>query len=292
MRTHPQFRRSTITAVVAIVIIGVTFSGVAFAQLAPPSSYYGEVTSADGTDAPTGTVIVAVADGSVQDDITVQSAGEYGNPDENEYLRVPSDFDTVTFHIGSADGPQADPPGAVTPESNVTQKDLTFPNGAFDDGGDSTPPEEPTKSLTPEPTTTPDDGSDSTETPTPEPTKTPTDDSEDSPNSSSSSGSESASSSSDGGDSHSTTLASTDETTETAIPGDEQPEANTPDSTDEDDKLTSVNEPTETDGTTTTVAQQQSKTDNPTTATDVPGFTAITGLVAFFAGLLFVRVRR
>jgi len=134
---HTNWVRIIAGIMVAVMVLSAVGAGVAFGQVvAPPSSYHGDAVTEDGTDAPSGTTIVAVVDGTVEDSITVSTVGEYGSPDKKEFLRIPSSSGSVTFHVGSPSGPQADPPGTVTNiENGVERRDLTFPAGAFTSGG-------------------------------------------------------------------------------------------------------------------------------------------------------------
>ena len=129
----PTLRQWTVIVLSAVAILGFAAIGAntAFAQPAPPNSYYG-VAEADGTLAPEGTTIVAVANGAKQGSITVGSNGEYGSSD-GEKLSVDSDIDSeVTFHVDTVDGPQADQTDS-DPTAEVEELDLTFPEGAFSD---------------------------------------------------------------------------------------------------------------------------------------------------------------
>lgn len=136
------------TLAVVMIAVAVVVSGgaaVATAQEDPPgepASFYGSVGDADGTSAPAGTTIYAVAiaeDGgtSVEGSITVETVGEYGGSDAtDEKLRVDSNAGTdVRFHVGSADGPQSQ--STYDLESGVYEQDLTFPSGTFGDTDDS-----------------------------------------------------------------------------------------------------------------------------------------------------------
>jgi len=145
--------------------------GAVTGQAVPPNAYYGAAVSESGTNAPAGTVIVAVANGDVQDEITVQTAGEYGGSDPtDDKLRVSSDIDAeVTFHIGDADGPVAAETDS-NPESEVEQLDLTFSSGSFGNPTPS-PTQTPTATATPAPTEAP---TPITETPTATETETQT----------------------------------------------------------------------------------------------------------------------
>jgi hypothetical protein len=160
---------------VLVLVVSATGAGIgqSLAQTAPPNSYYGTAESSTGTEAPEGTTIVAVANGEVQDSITVDPAGRYGSSEPTgDKLRVSSDVDSeVTFHVGDADGAQAtesDP----DPEGEVEQLDLTFPAGTF--GG-------PTSTPAPAETATPTETETETATPTETETDTPTETETDTP---------------------------------------------------------------------------------------------------------------
>ena len=146
-------RRLVASAALAVLLIAAgVVAGPTLGQTAPPNAYYGAAVSSTGTDAPVGTTIVAVADGEIQDSITVGTAGEYGGSAPTaDKLRVSSDVDsTVTFHVDGPDGAKAaetDP----NPTGEVEELDLTFPGGTF---GGSTPPPTETESQTETETTT------------------------------------------------------------------------------------------------------------------------------------------
>lgn len=167
--------RYWIGIVALVIVVSATGAGIgqSLAQTAPPNSYYGTVESSTGTEAPAGTTIVAVANGKVQDSITVDTAGQYGSSEPTgDKLRVSSDIDSeVTFYIDDADGAQAsesDP----NPETEVEQLNLTFPAGTFG-GPTSTPTPTPTETATPTATSTPTETATPTATPTPTETATP-----------------------------------------------------------------------------------------------------------------------
>ena len=141
------------TAFVALLVATGVVAGPTLGQTAPPNAYYGAAVSSTGTDAPVGTTIVAVADGEIQDSITVERAGEYGSSDPTaDKLRVSSDVDsTVTFHVDGPDGAKAaetDP----NPTGEVEELDLTFPGGTF---GGPTPAPTETETATPTESDTP-----------------------------------------------------------------------------------------------------------------------------------------
>ena len=125
-----------------VVVVAVSGASVAVAQEdgAPgePVSFYGDVQDAAGVDAPSGTTVYAVVNGSVEDTITVQTAGTYGGSGAtDDKLRVDSNAgEKVRFHIGSPDGPQSKSTYALEP--GVYEEDLIFPAGAFEDGDDGT----------------------------------------------------------------------------------------------------------------------------------------------------------
>lgn len=131
----PGLPRRTVTALLALVILAPALAGfapqLADAQTAP-NAYYGSVYSDSGHPAPEGTVIVAVvgSNDDVADSITVESTGEYGGSGGlDDKLRVESDIDRVTFHVGDADGPKASE--TDNPEPETERLALTFPAGTF-----------------------------------------------------------------------------------------------------------------------------------------------------------------
>jgi len=120
--------------VVCAVVCSIAVTGVA-GQTAPPNAYYGSAVTNDGTKLPAGTTIIAVADGSVRDRITVDPPGQYGGSDAtDDKLRVSSDIDSeVRFYVERDDGTriQADEVDP-DPTADVEQFDLTFPVGTID----------------------------------------------------------------------------------------------------------------------------------------------------------------
>ena len=128
--------RSTAVAAVILSVLVVSGMGigVAVAQQVPgdPANYYGGVDDENGTPAPVGTTIVAVVDGTAEDQISVDPAGEYGGGGAfDDKITIDSSLgDQVSFHVGSATGPEAiESPVAL--ESGTTEQDLTFPDGTF-----------------------------------------------------------------------------------------------------------------------------------------------------------------
>ena len=129
--THRSWIQTTVGIVVATLLLSTIAAGVAVGQASPPSSYYGDAITEDGTEAPQDTKIVAVVEGGDRSfyNTTVSTTGEYN-------LDIDSSANSVTFRVGGASGPQADPPGTVTDiENGVERQDLTFPTGAFSSGG-------------------------------------------------------------------------------------------------------------------------------------------------------------
>jgi len=127
-------------AVAFLVLLAVAAggAGIAAADDAPgePANYYGDAVDDGGTDAPTGTIIVAVVDGEVEGEITVDTTGQYGDEDAfGEKLSLDSAAgDQVSFHVDDPSGPEATM-GPVDLESGTHEKNLTFPSGTFDGGG-------------------------------------------------------------------------------------------------------------------------------------------------------------
>ena len=127
---------------VVAVAVGAALGTAGAVAITPgePISFYGGATDTDGVPAPEGTVIVGAVDGTEIDRITVDEVGVYASDGPtDEKLRTQTQVgDTVTFHVGDADGPQAtethdiDEPGAF-------ELELTFPAGTFA-AEDSAPP--------------------------------------------------------------------------------------------------------------------------------------------------------
>ena len=128
-------------AVVLIMLLAAVAGGTAgvAAQEGPgePANFYGDAVDEDGNDAPTGTTIVAVVDGEVEGEITVETTGEYGEEDAfGDKLSLNSGAgDTVSFHVGDPAGPEADESPRDL-ESGTHELDLTFPAGTFADDDD------------------------------------------------------------------------------------------------------------------------------------------------------------
>jgi len=102
-----------------------------------PVQFWGDIEDDDGTPAPDGTTIVAVVDGDVEDEITVDTTGEYGDEDAfGEKLTINDDAgEEVSFHIDSPDGSEAIDGSPHDLESGVFEHDLVFPEGEFEEDG-------------------------------------------------------------------------------------------------------------------------------------------------------------
>lgn len=91
-----------------------------------PASFFGTAVDEDGDAIPSGTTIVAVVDGEVEGEITVDPDGRYGGKEAfDDKLRVDSAAgDEVSFRFADSGGPSA---GSVQLEAGVFEKNLTFP---------------------------------------------------------------------------------------------------------------------------------------------------------------------
>lgn len=126
--------RTFLFAIALISIIGFNIIAPAAAQEAPgePASFWGEAVDEDGNSAPTNTTLVAVVDGEVEDEITVETVGQYGEEDAfGDKLSLNSDAgDTVSFYINDPNGEAAlDNPHDLNP--GTYELDLEFPAGTF-----------------------------------------------------------------------------------------------------------------------------------------------------------------
>lgn len=132
--------RPLAVALLVLLAVAAAGAGIAAADDAPgePANYYGDAVDDGGTDAPAGTIIVAVVDGEVEGEITVDTTGQYGDEDAfAEKLSLDSAAgDQVSFHVDDSSGPEATM-GPVNLESGTHEKDLTFPSGTFDGGGNT-----------------------------------------------------------------------------------------------------------------------------------------------------------
>ena len=148
-RPHRGPTRAALVALpiaMALVALAAFGAGIAAADDVPgePIAFHGEATDDDETLAPAGTAIVAAVDGTEVDRITVASAGIYaGDGPTDDKLRTHTEAgETVTFHVGDADGPQAEQVHTIAGddglgEPGVFEIDLRFPAGIFEgDPGD------------------------------------------------------------------------------------------------------------------------------------------------------------
>ncbi len=125
-------------AVVLLVLAVIATGGTAIATAqddAPgqPANFYGVAVDEDGTEVPVGTTIVAVVNGEVEGEITVDAAGEYGGDGAfDEKLSLDSAVgDEVSFHVEEASGPAAQE-SPVDLEAGTFEHHLTFPDEAFE----------------------------------------------------------------------------------------------------------------------------------------------------------------
>lgn len=102
-----------------------------------PIAFYGGASDEGGLEAPVGTEIVAVVDGTEADRVTVDETGVYAVDDPTgEKLRTDTGAgEQVTFHVEDADGPQATQVHEIA-EEGVFELHLTFPAGTFEDDQD------------------------------------------------------------------------------------------------------------------------------------------------------------
>lgn len=96
-----------------------------------PASFYGAALEANGTEIPAGTEIVAVVDGEIESEITVETAGEYGGSGTfDDKLRVDSTAgENVTFRLTNTNGAIG---GNASLDPGVYEQSLTFPNGSVE----------------------------------------------------------------------------------------------------------------------------------------------------------------
>lgn len=120
--------------VTAVVVVPL---GTASAQSQPgaPANFYGTITDGDGTPAPAGTEVFAVVNGSVEDSLVINEAGQYGGPGGfDEKLTVNTGAgEEVVFTVGTPDGPQAaeSPVAFASLDADPVEQNLTFPAGTF-----------------------------------------------------------------------------------------------------------------------------------------------------------------
>ena len=132
-----------LTLVLTVGIVGGI--GVVSAQEEPgnPAQFYGEIEDDDGTPAPAGTTLVAVVDGTVEDEITIDTSGEYGDEDAfGDKLTINTAAgEEVSFYLDSSDGSEAieGSPRDLN-DGGVIEHNIVFASGEFeeaedDDGG-------------------------------------------------------------------------------------------------------------------------------------------------------------
>jgi len=115
--------------------------GVVSAQEEPgnPAQFYGEIEDGDGTPAPAGTTLVAVVDGTVEDEITIDTAGEYGDEDAfGDKLTINTAAgEEVSFYLDNSDGPEASEgsPRELN-DGGVIEHNLVFAAGEFEEAED------------------------------------------------------------------------------------------------------------------------------------------------------------
>ena len=124
-------QRSVVMAMAVLLIVSGGGEIVAAGSNSPPgepASFYGETIESNGTAIPAGVEIVAVVNGTVEGNITIETAGRYGGASAfDDKLRVDSTVgEEVTFRLGGANGSIG---GTAALESGITEANLTFPNG-------------------------------------------------------------------------------------------------------------------------------------------------------------------
>jgi PGF-pre-PGF domain-containing protein len=126
--------QGAVLVVMALLVLSVAACGIAIAnEQAPgePASFFGSANESDGDPIRKGETIVAVVDGDVRDEITVEPAGKYGDEAAfDEKLRVDSETgDEVVFRLADAGGPVG---GSTALEAGVLEVNVTFPDGAHE----------------------------------------------------------------------------------------------------------------------------------------------------------------
>jgi PGF-pre-PGF domain-containing protein len=96
-----------------------------------PTSFYGPALEANGSEIPAGTRIVAVVDGGIEGEITVETPGKYGGSDAfDDKLRVDSTTgENVTFRLTNANGAIG---ANASLDPGIYEQPLTFPNGSVE----------------------------------------------------------------------------------------------------------------------------------------------------------------
>lgn len=136
---HQRRQHALTVATVLCVVAAVTLVpvGGALAQTQPgtPANFYGTITNSDDDLAPAGTEVYALVNGSVEDSLVIDEAGQYGGPggfDEKLTINTGAGSE-VTFAVGSPDGPTslASPLSLENLESDPIEQNLTFETGTF-----------------------------------------------------------------------------------------------------------------------------------------------------------------
>lgn len=128
---------SIVLVILSLSISGIAGAGIVAAQEDPgqPHNFYGAVVDEDDTPAPAGIEIFALIDGDVEDSIIVEESGRYGGGAAFEDKLTVGDGsgEEVVFTLNSPDGPEAleSPFDFANADGGVTELDLTFPGGAF-----------------------------------------------------------------------------------------------------------------------------------------------------------------
>lgn len=125
-----------IVVVLAVVVIGGGTAVVGAQAPGEPANLYGHVSDQNGVPAPAGTTIVAVVDGNVEGEISIDTAGVYGTESAfGEKLSLDSAAgDKVHFHLHNASGPEAiNSPYDLN--AGTDEHNLTFQAGSFNTVG-------------------------------------------------------------------------------------------------------------------------------------------------------------
>lgn len=130
----------TISALLFISLAPVAYAGVP----SLPHTFYGTV-KINGTNAPTGTTVVAKVDGVACGSYTTSEAGTYGDLEKADHLVVQGTIDegaTINFYVNNADTSQTASfiPGGGPTELNLAATISTEGNGVAVGGGGPAPP--------------------------------------------------------------------------------------------------------------------------------------------------------
>lgn len=117
-----------------VVVLLLAAAGLATGQGAP-SSYYGAAVTEDGNELPDGTTIIAVVDGTVEDQIPVRDGTYGGSGPLDEKLRVSDTSGPINFYVETADGSWIEANRTdEDPTSGTRRFALAFPNGTASGG--------------------------------------------------------------------------------------------------------------------------------------------------------------